>query len=371
MASIEKRERNGRLRWYARYRDPSGRQRTKTFDRKLDAERFVTTTEARKLAGAYVDPKQAARLFSDVAEEYFAANKHRLAADSTRPRKRGELDNHILPALGDHPIGAIKPSTVSAAVAAWSATLAPGSVRLLLRHVRQILDAAVADGIVASNAAKVTTVKAPSPPRRREVHLSDEDVKTVIGAAPERDLALAIVLAGTGLRISEACGLLVPDIDFLRKTVRVRQQRRPGGELGRLKTNSSARDIPADDVVLTALAEQIRRWPRDDGLVFSTTRGRPLSRSAGRHVFAKIAAATGLDVSPHSLRHYFGSSLISQGVSVVAVSRWLGHSSPEITYRVYSYLTTNDESIGRAAMAKTMGSVAADVYPLCTAEAAQ
>jgi len=37
-------------------------------------------------------------------------------------------------------------------------------------------------------------------------------------------------------------------------------------------------------------------------------------------------------------RHYFGASLISRGVSVVAVARWLGRSSPEITYRVYSYM---------------------------------
>ena len=43
MASIEKRNRNGRSRWYVRYRDPAGRQRTKVFDRKIDAERYLTT----------------------------------------------------------------------------------------------------------------------------------------------------------------------------------------------------------------------------------------------------------------------------------------------------------------------------------------
>ena len=45
MASIEKRTRTGRTRWYVRYRDPGGEQRTKTFDRRVDAERYLTTIE--------------------------------------------------------------------------------------------------------------------------------------------------------------------------------------------------------------------------------------------------------------------------------------------------------------------------------------
>jgi integrase len=369
MASAEKRTRNGQTRWYARYRDPAGRPRAKVFDRKIDAERHLTTVEAAKLTGRYVDPSQAARTFRDVAEEHWAAHAHNLAEDTTRPRKRSILDNHILTTLGAYPVGAIKPSTMAAAVATWSKTLAPGTVGQVLRQVRQILDAAVADGMIASNAAKA--VKPPAPPRRRDVHLSDDDVRAIIAATPDRYLALVIALVGLGLRISEACGLLVSDVDFLRKTVRVRQQRRPGGELGRLKTDASGRDVPADDVVLTALAEQLRRWPRADGLVFSSTIGRPLTKSIGGHVFDGIEEATGLDVSPHSCRHYFGSSLISNGVSVVAVSRWLGHSSPEITWRVYSYLMANDDEVGRAAMAKTMSKLTAAVYPSCTREEAE
>jgi integrase len=56
-----------------------------------------------------------------------------------------------------------------------------------------------------------------------------------------------------------------------------------------------------------------------------------VDESDRRAVFDDIEEATAIEVSPHSCRHYFGASLISAGVSVVAVSRWLGHSSPEIT----------------------------------------
>lgn len=369
MASIEKRTRNGQIRWYARYRDPAGQQRTKTFNRKVDAERFVTTTEASKLTGSYIDAKAAARTFADFAEEHWAANAHSLAADTSRVRKRIRLDRHILPVLGTYPIGAIRPSTMSAAVATWSKTLAPGTVGQTLRHVRQILDAALADGLISSNPAKA--VKPPTPPRRRDVHLSDEDIEEILTLTPERYRALVLTLLGTGLRISEACGLRVADVDFLRKIIHVRQQRRPGGDMGQLKTDSSSRDIPVDDVVLGALAEEIRVWPRRDGLVFSSTTGRPLTKAIAGHLFDRIETAADLTASPHSLRHYFGSSLISGGVSVVAVSRWMGHSSPEITWRVYSYLMASDEDTGRAAMAATLARVVPDVYPTCTRQAAQ
>jgi integrase len=366
MASIEKRTRSGQTRWYARYRDPAGRQHVKVFTRRVDAERFLTTTEAAKLRGSYIDPKQAARSFRDVAEEHFAGHMHNLAADTTRPRKRTMLDRQILPVLGNYAVGSIKPSTMAAAVAIWSTTLAPGTVGQILRHVRQILDAALADGVIGSNPAKA--VKAPSAPRRRDVRLSDEDVERVLATTPQAYRPLVITLVGLGLRISEACGLRVEDVDFLRQTVRVRQQRRPGGDMGALKTGSSARDIPAIDAVLDALAEQIRRWPRTDGLVFSSSARRQLTKAIAGHAFRDISKVSGVKLSPHSLRHYFGSSLISQGVSVVAVSQWLGHSSPEITWRVYSYLMASDQEVGRVAMTKTMGRLLPDVYPACTAD---
>ena len=201
------------------------------------------------------------------------------------------------------------------------------------------------------------------------MHLTDEDVAAILAATPAFYRPLVITLVGLGLRISEACGLRVQDVDFLRRTVRVRQQRRPGGDMGRLKTGSSSRDIPADDAVLEALAEQIRQWPRADGLIFSSTLGRPLTKAIAGHVFDDIERAVGFTVSPHFLRHHFGASLISRGVSVVAVSHWLGHSRPEITYRVYAYLRPDDEVAGRAALAEGMRKIIPDVYPVCTRQA--
>jgi hypothetical protein len=55
MANIEKRERAGKPVWRAHYRTPAGRQRNKTFVRKIDAERFLANIESAKNTGSFVD----------------------------------------------------------------------------------------------------------------------------------------------------------------------------------------------------------------------------------------------------------------------------------------------------------------------------
>jgi len=41
---------------------------------------------------------------------------------------------------------------------------------------------------------------------------------------------------------------------------------------------------------------------------------------------------------PHSLRHYFASLALAPGIPITDVSRWLGHKSIEVTYRIYGHL---------------------------------
>jgi integrase len=153
------------------------------------------------------------------AEEHWAAHSLTLAADTTRVVKRTRLDRHILPTLGDYPLAALRPSTVSAALGTWLvADAGPRHHRAGPAPGPPDPGRRVADGLIASNPAKAVT--APPAPRRRDVHLTDEDVAAVLVAAPPPYRALVITLIGLGLRISEACGLRVQDVDFLRRTVR-------------------------------------------------------------------------------------------------------------------------------------------------------
>lgn len=83
-------------RWQARWREPDGRQRRKTFSRKFDAERFLTGVEGDKLHGTYVDPDAGRIRFKTYAVDWLAAQtfdpstrRHRAtAARSHLPRFR-------------------------------------------------------------------------------------------------------------------------------------------------------------------------------------------------------------------------------------------------------------------------------------------
>ena len=98
MASIERRTRNGQVRWYTRYRSPNGQQRTKTFDRKIDAERYLTTIESSKLTGSYIDPAAARLTLGPWAHGWLDGQTH--LKPSTRERYAGILRAHIVPAMG-------------------------------------------------------------------------------------------------------------------------------------------------------------------------------------------------------------------------------------------------------------------------------
>ena len=98
MASIEKRVRDGRTTWLARWRDPDGRQRKRSFSRKADAERYLTSVKSSMLQGAYVDPSAGKVSVAEWACQWSMGLAHLKA--TTRQRYVGILQLHIVPRWG-------------------------------------------------------------------------------------------------------------------------------------------------------------------------------------------------------------------------------------------------------------------------------
>jgi Phage integrase, N-terminal SAM-like domain len=169
MASIEKRQRSGETRWYARYRDPAGRQRVKVFDRKIDAERYLTTVESAKLVGAYVDPALARLTVGEWAGRWLAGQAHLKA--STLDRYAGIVRRHILPAWGTVRLADVSHADVQRWVTRLSAGSEPATVRKIHRVLSLILELAVRDGRLSRNpAASIKLPRAASGERRYLTH---------------------------------------------------------------------------------------------------------------------------------------------------------------------------------------------------------
>ena len=131
MASIDKRIRDGQVTWLARWRDPPGRQRKRTFPRKADAERLLTTVEHSVLTGSYVDPGRSRVTVGDWSVQWLDGQVQ--LTPSTRARYASVLRRQVLPRWGSVPLARVS----HADVAAWAelAALRVRDVDLLRRRL--------------------------------------------------------------------------------------------------------------------------------------------------------------------------------------------------------------------------------------------
>lgn len=148
-----------------------------------------------------------------------------------------------------------------------------------------------------------------------------------------RDVALAELLYGAGLRISEALSLNIQDVAGSRLTVKVLGK---GSKERVAHLTDTARNLL--DAWLAARAECSPQ--PDEPALFLGQRGKRLHRSEAARRIASLATAAGLPqhVHPHMLRHSFASHLLQGGADLRAVQELLGHARLTTTQR-YTHLS--------------------------------
>jgi len=236
----------------------------------------------------------------------------------------------------------------------------PSTVRRVHATLRSALSDAKRRRLISYNPAVDVALPKTSRPKVRPWE-PGELGKFLDHAASDRLGVLFEVMAASGLRRGEACGLRWADVDLERGRLVVRQQVVViGHELrfGPPKTASGdARVVDLDDGTVGALlghrlAQDTERaeWGQayaDHGLVFARENGEPLHPETVTKRFGKLAAGAGLRaVRLHDLRHGQASLMLAAGVPLAVVSKRLGHSSVSITSDTYSHLL---EGVGREA----------------------
>ncbi len=353
MGSVHRRKRDGGVSWDARWRDPDGRHRKRTFARRADAERFLTTVSADIVRGDYVDPNDPTTL-REYAEDWREAQLHR---PTTRANVETHLRRHVYPAFGHRRLGTIRPSEIQRWTTGLSRTLAPATVQVIHGILAAIFKAALRDRLVTSSPCAGTRLPKKLPVE--VVPLTTETVHALAAAVPERYRALVVLAAGTGMRQGECLGLTVDELDLTAATLRVARQLillpRQEPFFGPPKTPASHRTIPLPAVVVDALRTHLVRFPvqHPDGLVFTNELGRGIRRTAfSHHVWQPAVAAAGArrGTGFHDLRHYYASLLIRHGESVKTVQRRLGHATAAETLDTYAHLWPDSEDRTRAAI---------------------
>jgi integrase/recombinase XerC len=232
------------------------------------------------------------------------------------------------------------------AVRSYLAALHRGQLarRSIARHLsalRSFFRWACREGHLEKNPAR--GVPAPRLPKTLPRALTLSDTENLLDADTERgfwerDRALFELLYATGLRVSEASGLDLEDVDFSSRLCRVTGK---GGK---------ERIVPFGETAAEALSQYLparaaRRGQagfseeaEGEPLFVNVRGGRLTTRSMARLLKLRLAAA-GLpaEISPHALRHTFATHLLEAGADLRAIQELLGHASLSTTQK-YTHL---------------------------------
>lgn len=168
-----------------------------------------------------------------------------------------------------------------------------------------------------------------------------------------RDRLVIRMLFWTGLRVGELLNLDVLDVDIREEVIHVREKEGGPGAESRLK--SKDRIVPLHPSLRAQVVEYLLNRPARPGetalFLGSTGDGGSRERfgvSGLRKMLKRRAKAAGIPYwNPHAYRHSMAMKLLNDGaVELGIVSKILGHSSPEITRRIYADFV--DTSIKRA-----------------------
>jgi integrase len=320
---------------------------TRTFDRKVDAEHWLTSVEATKLRGEWIDPEQGRTRFSEVATAWLASNPNK--RPTTRARDTAVIRAHLDPVIGHVPVGKLRPSHVRAVIERMTAKgLAPRTIKTNYGVLRAIASWAVDDDLIARTPCRGIRLPEPRPVDRPIATAADvRKLADTIGP----DYRTTVFLGALGLGLAEVLGLRVGAVDFLRRTLTVRSTiNEVDGEIveGRGKTVASERTISVPQSVLDELAAHVARTGRQDpeALVFQAPKGGPVRAANFRlRVYRAATERAGLDgLSFHRLRHSAGHIMRELGVPLEVIQKRLGHRSIRTTADVYGSLP---ESVDR------------------------
>jgi integrase len=337
---------SGRAVWVARVRGPDGRERSKVFATRIDAERFMSGSEVSKGRGEWVDPALGRISLSEWANVWLQA-----VGPALKPKTglsyASLINSRLTPVFGDYPIGALAPMDVQSWVNEmhWAGLSAS---RIRQGHVvlSQILTAAVREGRIGRNVALGT--KLPKIPRTEAEYFEPDVIERIAVSIGEPYDLFVRLLGKLGPRYGEAAALRRRSVNLLARRLTVEESlAEVSGRMvfGPTKTHA-VRKLPLPPSLAVTFERHLdeRVDGATDALLFTSPKGKPLRYgNFMRTVWKPTLMELGLpDVGIHVLRHSAAAALIRTGASPTAVQRILGHRSAAFTLTVYGHIFDAD-----------------------------
>ena len=262
--------------------------------------------------------------------------------------------------------------------------LALSGLKKIMHILNPCFKKAISEGIIYKNPCSDVVLPTKScvlVETKEQITLSDQQIEQFKNVAlakyktvneyKSRDAFVLLLILNLGLRVGEALALEWTDFDLNKQIVKINKTIQDNitefrnGEIAEnskrysklkksTKTDSGKRILKLNDSALYYISE-LKEYDLRNNIntpyLCSTHKGtltnaRNLQRSLDR-----ILKNTDIteNVSLHTLRHTFGSTLIRRGIGVEVVSKLMGHANINITYLKYIHVIKEQE-----AMAMTM-----------------
>ena len=355
MAHVQKKKyksaRTGKvtIAWQARYTTPDGREYSKRFTRRVDAETWATAHSADISRGAWIDPHAGRISLRLYANEWLDG---RVIRPTTRAKYRHLLDHHILPTLGDVSLSGLSPSQVSS----WRTKLdlqhpatAAGAYRLLSTIFRTAVD----EERIARSPCRVKGGATEKAVERPVASIADLD-KAIEACAPRYRLALLLAV-WCQLRRSEIVGLQRGDVDLTNQSLKVSRSWCLTGDgtavLGPPKTEAGRRVVAIPPNVMPVLKEHlvVVTAIEEEAWLFPGENDTPISPRTIDRAWEKARAAIGRkDIRLHDLRHTGLTLAAATGASTAELMRRGGHASPTAALRYQHATADRDRALADA-----------------------
>lgn len=375
----------------------------RSFDTSEDAKRWLAAAKTDHARGEFVDPRDGEITVAEYIEEHWWPA--RTDEPSTAASMRSRIWNHIIPLIGSKSLRDIDASALRTWKAELLTRVESSTAEVVWIHLSTILGAAVDDGRLLKNPCKAhRTIKPPKRTQKKAKAWPRATVDAVRDGVQDRYRLAVDLGVGLGLRQGEAFGLGRDDIDFKTGVVHVRRQLRwdaKGRPYFSLPKGQKTRTVPLPPHLGKRIEDALRRYPSVPTtlpwrnpeepvtelearqrkpvtvpLVLTTTKAnRVYFRTWNERTWKRALAVAGVleivgqkaqthggrirnhpvyELSRedmfHVLRHTYASVQLEAGESIVSVSQWLGHSSPNITLDHYAHFMPDAGARGLAAM---------------------
>jgi integrase len=271
-----------------------------------------------------------ARTFTEEAS-WWRTHKLSQMKPSCKETMGSHLDKYLIPRLGAVPVAAIDDRLAQELITHLSGVeykwpngvtrkLSSKTIRNLVGVLKQILGEKVW--------RDWPSLIFPKDPEKEQRFFTEEEMRQIVNSATGQWRVLFATLAGSGMRIGEAAGLFVEDLNLVDGTIRVHRSVRNGKD--GTTTKKGYRVFNIEPVIVEMLFSHL--GTRTTGRVFQTRTGTPFSKNNVRRKLNQILKSLGLKPGGcHAFRHGRVSVLRSRGVLDDLVKEWIGHSNLSTT----------------------------------------